>query len=450
LAAGRRWLGADTCGSRVTDVVRLLLVLAVPLAVGIPMLYMLTGTFRRFMLGGILLGFTLYSGIGAADPGVPGWYLGYYSLLLLACALGFLLAMAVFEPLSAPVGASTSRAFEWLDSYGVWSGVIALFVAVHFVPLLWPEVRIQNLWSPSPPDLTSTFAQQFDGEVARRGSPILYYARLMLTPLFIIALFRLRTRLPVIALLFAGLLYLDYAAVPYVARGTVLVHLGILGIAAWQLRPDLRRAMVLTAVPTVAVALVAAYSYTFVRLGAALPQLDMMTAVRAVWSTESGFPAKVAVPLIESGRTIDFERYLVWTITLPTPKVILGAVDVPLVNYEISEIVLGLPMGDRRWYVVLGGLVAESVYIFGRAFFWLHGLLLGGLAGFMTRLVERTPQLIFLQAYLVMLFAFSLNRAGVASLLPTVVNQFILVYALIVFGLLMHPWGARPEQPIAQ
>lgn len=422
------------------DFLRLALVLAAPLAIGLPVLLLVPGSFQRLMLAGLLAGLTIYAGVGAADPDVPVWYLGYFCLLLLACAVGFTLAIALVQPLADPVAESTRRAIEKLDAYGIWVVVIVVFVALYFLPLLWPEVRIRNLWAPSPPDLTGAFARRFDGAGTRGASPLVYYGRIVLTPLFLIALFRLRARLHAVALLFAALLYLDYAAGPYLARNTVLVYLGILGIAVWQLRPHLRRVILVGTLPVAALALVGAYSYTFARLGADVPRIGVVDAAAAVWATEAGFPRGVAVPLIESGKSIDLEGYLIWAVTLPTPKVIVGEVDVPLINFEISEIVLGLPRGERGWYVVLGGLVAESVYLFGRSFFWLHGLFLGALAGLMTRLVERTPQLVFLQAYLVMLFTFVLNRAGIASLLPTLVNEFILVYALMVFGLFLHRW----------
>ena len=116
---------------------------------------------------------------------------------------------------------------------------------------------------------------------------------------------------------------------------------------------------------------------------------------------------------------------------MPLPKLFVGPVEVARINYEVSEIVLGLPIGAYGWYVVLPGLVAESVYIFGRNLFWIHGMVLGLVAAFFVRLTERVPQFFFIYLHLVVMFGYALNRGGVSSLFPELLNKFLFFYLFL-------------------
>ena len=159
---------------------------------------------------------------------------------------------------------------------------------------------------------------------------------------------------------------------------------------------------------------------------------------------EISFPRNVGVPIIESGARVDLAAYARWMLTLPIPKLLTGEIEGARVNYEISDLVLGLGRGARGWYIVLPGLVAESVSIFGRYFFWLHAVFIAFLAALVMRLMERTPQLLFLQAYVVVTFAYHVNRGGISGPLGILVNEFMLFYLFVfimVFGVLRKHRG---------
>ncbi len=153
----------------------------------------------------------------------------------------------------------------------------------------------------------------------------------------------------------------------------------------------------------------------------------------SVLARELGFLKNVGVTVLEAGARVDIGAYFTWIATLPIPKVLTGDIEGARINYEISEIVLGLPIGSPGWYVVLPGLVVESVYIYGRYFFWLHGIFLGIMAAFFARIAERVPQFLFLYLYIVLMFAYVLNRAGISALLPTIINEFLFFYLFLFF-----------------
>lgn len=101
------------------------------------------------------------------------------------------------------------------------------------------------------------------------------------------------------------------------------------------------------------------------------------------------------------------------------------------INDIISTYILGTSRGDRGFYIVLPGLIGESIFLFGKSFFWLHGLFLGLVSSFVLKLFVYIRSSVFLQTYFVFLITYQLNRGGVASFLPIVVNQFILFYIVL-------------------
>jgi hypothetical protein len=220
-----------------------------------------------------------------------------------------------------------------------------------------------------------------------------------------------------------------------------LITFATLWLALWVARPKYRRVLTALAVAAVPFVLASAYLYGVVRIGG-IPNVSPVQAVILMLENEISFPRNVGIPIFESGAQVNLMKYAIWIFTLPIPKLLTGEIEGARVNYEISEFVLGLRRGEPGYYVVLPGLVAESVYVYGWYFFWLHAVFIACLAAFVMRLVERTPQLLFLQAYVVVTFAYHLNRGGISGPLAILVNHFMLFY-LFVFVHLSGLCGKR-------
>ena len=222
------------------------------------------------------------------------------------------------------------------------------------------------------------------------------------------------------------------------ARGPVLMSLGQIGIFLWVTRPHYRRTMIISVLVLMPLMLTALNLYEFIRIGGTVGEISILNSSLSLFESETSFPLRVGMPIIEASVRVNFADYIRWIVTLPIPKIFTGEIAGARINYDISEFLLGVSPGERGWYVVLPGLVAESLYIYGRYFFWLHGVFVAFLMAFLVRLMERTPQLLFFQAYVVLLFAYVLNRAGIAALLPVIVNCNMLFYLYVfavVFGL---------------
>lgn len=400
------------------------------------------GVWQRLLLVGMYSGLWLYCGVGAAYPEVPGYYLIYYFGFLVAFACAFWIFRVAFVHLSIRSGQTLTRVLQNVDWHPVWPLIIWAYLLLYLLPFIYPEFRLYQLLAPMAPDLTSNWAAIWTTQELDVFQKLLEYAQVLLTPFFYIALFRYRRRLGLIALIFMSLLYLQYADISYISRGTIIIGFATIWLAIWVDRPSNRRALMAIMVALIPVVLVAAYYYSKIRIGGSLEDITYLDAIMRTLEVETSFPHDVGIPIIESGVTVDPAAYIKWMLTLPIPKLLTGAIEGARINYEISEIVLGLARGQNGWYVVLPGLVAESVYIYGLYLFWLHAVFIAFLAALATRLMERTPQLLFLLAYVVVIFAYVLNRGGISSLLIILVNNFMLFYLFIFMCVLRLAWQA--------
>jgi hypothetical protein len=255
-------------------------------------------------------------------------------------------------------------------------------------------------------------------------------------------LYAIRNRLLWVAGILISLLYIRYVDSAYLGRGPVVQTLAILLLSVWFLRPAYRSRLVIISTVAAPFVLYGFYLYALIRIGDVVRDVGLLGALSVMLQTELGFVRDVGVKILETGARVDLGRYLLWIVTLPLPKILTGPIEVARINYEISEVVLGMQRGTYGWYVVLPGLVAESIYIFGTRLFWLHGVFLGLIAAFFAKVAERVPQLFFLYLYLVVMFGFVLNRGGIASLLPPVINEFLLFYLFLV-AIIVHRQGSR-------
>lgn len=398
---------------------------------------------QRLMLLALLSGVVLYSGVGAADVAISSHFIFYYFVFMSSIMVGFHLGRPMFLSASVAIGRKLPSVLDELERMGGWRFVIVTYVLLSVYPFVWPEFRVHELIFLSPPDLTTAFARRFTDGPSDALSRILEYIRLLMTPFFYTALYALRNRIKLITVVFFLLLYFNYADNSSIGRGYVLSHIGFLYLALWLLRPRLRKFLVVFGLMASPLVFSGLYYYRVIRIGGDFTGASLGHMVLAIPDVELGFLRRVGQPLYDMGARTDLKMYFIWIFTLPIPKILTGPIEGARINHEISEIALGLPVGAPGWYVVLPGLVAESIYIYGPYFFWLHGIFIGMLAAFFARVTERVPQLLFLYIYLIFIFFYFLNRGGISSFLPTVINEFILFYVFLFLAVLRKKRNAQ-------
>ena len=396
------------------------------------------GFWQRFLWVGLIAGVYIYNGVGAAYPGIPIEYIWYYFSFLISVSLSFFFFIAISPSLSHHSGRVFKRTLKSVEQNRKWDLVLLFYLFLHFIPFLYPELRIHDFFSPRLPDLKQTFAMRMEVQDVNPILKVIDYVRILMTPFFFIALYRYNLNIKKVMFILFFLLYIQYANTSYIGRSAFGANALLIFVALWALRKDYRKRLILVGIALTPILLAFFYFYSIIRIGGNVSDFKVSKAVNGLIYQETGFPLRVGIPVIESNRGADLESYFKWMITLPIPKILTGEIAGTRINYEISELILGTSMGSKGWYVVLPGLVAESIYIYGKYFFWIHGMFIGFIGAMMIRLVERTPQLLFLQSYLVVLFFYDLNRAGISGFLPKIVNHFILFYGAMFF-LLINP-----------
>lgn len=417
--------------------VLLLVVLGTVLIAGVCMIAV-RGIWQRLLLVGMFFGLWLYNGVGAAYPDVPRYYLFYYFWFLCAFAYSFWFFKVAFVHLSFRTGHVLTRVLNDVDYHFLWRLIICVYVILHFMPLLYPEFRVQQLFTPPKPDLIATFARRWTPQEINVLQKLFDYALILLTPFFYIALFRYRKRMSRVVLIFGILLYAKYVANGYIGRSDIGIALVTIYLALWVFRPRWRRRLVATAILAFPFILSLAYFYSIIRIGGTPSDISPLKAIALTLEQEISYPRNVGIPIIESDARVDLFSYAKWMFTLPIPKLLTGEIEGARINYEISEFILGLGRGERGWYIVLPGLVAESVYIFGRYFFWLHAVFIAFLAALMIRLVERTPSTSFSSSILGSYFCISPKprgdyRSNGHSCQPLYVVLCLCIYSCLCF-----------------
>ncbi|NWN91783.1 hypothetical protein HLV39_09815 [Marinobacter adhaerens] len=417
------------------DLAKLFVIVVGSLIVGAVAFMAAKGWAQRLMLLGLLGGLFFYSGIGGADESVSWTYSVYYFGVFFGVVFGFSFGRVFFMSTGRTLGARLPYVLGTMNS-AAWQWVVVLYVLVSLLPLVLPEFRLHMLFLPPSPDLKALFAERFSTATPNLLEKLVGYAQLLLSPFFYLALYHLRFRLKWVILIFAFLLYAGYVDKAYAGRGDVMMHVGMIVLALWVMRPWLRKRIMGVILLSLPLLFYGFYIYGRIRIGGGVEGVGITDGVFSILETEWGFPRMVGMSIIESEARVNLGAYFVWIVTLPIPKIITGGIEGARINYEISEIVLGSTRGTTGWYVVLPGLVSEAVYIYGKYFFWVHGLLIGFMAAFFARLTERVPQTSFLFFYLVLMFSYALNRGGISALLPLIMNQFLLFYLFLFYILI--------------
>jgi len=374
------------------------------------------------------------SGVAVAYYDVPSWFAVYHFGFLLACLGTFIFFWKISSPFAVHIAGRVELARDYCQRPRVVVAILAFFYLALLSSFVYPELRLSLLFELRPPDIRTWFNARFES-VERGGiEAVIRYIRLMLFPFVFIAFYSFKDRPRFVLFLVVMILYLQYVDKQYIARGTVLLFVLSLGLFYFVEYPRVRRWLLITGVSSVPILAVFLEYWMVVRLGGSYEFNGIWPSVERILIMQTSFTRDAGLVLIESGLHVDLEKYFSWFLTLPIPKALIGQVDGARVNLEISEIVLGVERGSPGFFVILGGVVAESVYIFGGDFFWLHGVILGAIGAVLIRLLSEVSYFGFLTAWTVVFFSYKLAGAGVGALLPPLINEYLLLYLFIAYA----------------
>ncbi|MNK83865.1 hypothetical protein D3C87_1036970 [compost metagenome] len=374
--------------------------------------------------------YVFYAGYCIGDDAIPAYYVWMYFAFIIAFCVSYNFTFKVFKGLGASAEVYYNDFFSKFFRRRIRVGVIFCYISLSLIPLIYPEFKLGLLLNPPEPDLAGVFGVRFEVVETNAFVSLASLMKQLLTPFFYISLFGESRKGAKQLLLLALVFYLEYVASGYKSRGQLIVSFFPVLFYFWCTFPKKRFVIALCGVALLPFVMLLFSFYEIYRLdsSASVSEFGVWSSVDHILRTETGFVEFVGVPLIQSKAYVDLWLYMQWIVTLPIPKFIIGEVAGARINTEISEIILGAARGSQGFYIVLPGLIAEANYIYGPFFFWVHAATLGVLFAFLFRMFGTNPRFTFLVGYIVGLAAYNLNRGGIASFLPLVVNQLFLMY----------------------
>jgi hypothetical protein len=317
---------------------------------------------------------------------------------------------------------------------------IGAYLLTYGMRLVYPEFKLHLLLLPPSPDIVAEFTSRFTAPPDTISKLFDALSHLFF-PFYLLAVMYYRHRFFLFVLLLGLPLYILYCAQSYIGRGEILTLVLVVAMIQWYLRPHVRKYIIilgLLCVPLIPAALI---YYQDMRLGNVHAELEVSSqeAVNYLVFTETSFPV-FSEQIISSGKQIDLKRYFIWMLTLPIPKAITGPMNPPSAGMEMSEILLGLRMGQKGFFALLAGLLTESVYIYGVKLYFIHAIIIAFVMACVVRITEG-EQLLFLIFLMLMIdLTYRLNRAGLGPALATVVNLYFSLYILFLLGYLKRRW----------
>ena len=415
------------------------------LAVMLPFAWLVCkGTTQRLMLVPIILGFTFYNGFAISTTEAPTYMIVGYFLFIIALIAGFRFGAVLAHPLGVTIARNATPVLSEFAEGRMARQMILFYFILIFITLVVPTFKVHLLLAPPNPDIRALFDARFTESRGAIGAMIAIFTALT-KPLYYLALYRYRHRLGLLAALVLAPLYMQYVRDAYIGRYEILFSLIYIFMMAWAFKPRWRTALGLGALLALPVLATLAHAYTFTRLGNSADYSGSADALLSLLEAETMLPIEIGIPLVESGQRGSLIGYVVWLLTLPIPGFLKSGLPIMLVNYEISEIVLGRPPGSQGFYVVLPGLIGESMFLYGKEFYLLHPLTIGLIIGMFAAILQNIPRMNALIYFVVILFFFNLNRGGVASVMPVLINGFLL-FGIIVFFAILREQQRRAER----
>jgi hypothetical protein len=407
----------------------LFFVFLVTLLSSIIAIYFLKTTYHKYIYSLFVFGLFFYSGIGVTYRNVPTIFIFYYLFFLIVFSFSFLNFQMLLNKFNLIVHYKIDNKFNNFYNSKIPSYIIYIYIFTFLFPLIYPEFRILDLFNPVMKDLGEVLNESINKNIDFI-SKIVNYVKLLIMPFFYISLYKFRRNIKFIIMLFITILYLNFITSGYVSRTSFLMYFFIILLFVWREHPKSRSLIAISLFVFAPIFIYIANLYTIIRQGTNPINMNFLEAIFEELKRETSFSLTAGIPIVKSGKNVDLFKYFKWIITLPIPK-LFGSFDVARINYDISEIVLGVKPGEAGSNVVLPGLVFESIFIYGKYLFWLHSIFIAGLISVITAILAKTNKFLFLQNYVLFLTFFLLNRAGIASFLPNLVNRFIIFYIFV-------------------
>ncbi len=281
-------------------------------------------------------------------------------------------------------------------------------------------------------------AERFSGEEEGIITKLTSTLTIIIYPFYLLSLYKYAKKTLRLSVIVVMTYYIQYCASAYLGRGSIFEAILIIIAFTYFSRPRLGKIILISSALLIPLLLVFFVQYSITRIGGTAGSMSYSEAFGTLLEQESGYPKHFSRILSHDSGNYIF-NFLIWLFTMPLPGIFRGGMDVHFAAI-FSENMLGITRGSQGFFILLPGVVGESVFLMGQNLFWINGLIYGFLMGVVYRLLTRYPQLLGIIIVTAIDFCYKTNRAGLFGGLPWVLK--ILFYFLIILMIVkkMNHW----------
>lgn len=375
--------------------------------------------------------FHFYNGLGLANISEIDYSIIFkYFIFLSFYQVTFLYTYKKYKSISYKIQKTD---LSYLEAKKFSLFIIVIFNILYLTPFILGNVSIVKLILPDAPSLFALVerAEMASGSVF--DSLIVQPLKVLLLPIYFISLYTYRKNKRLLLVLILLPLYLKFAATGYIGRSRPFTYLLIYILYLYLDYPKYRKTIIISVVAIIPLFITFMNFYTYYRKG-----IDYKVSTEIFEESVQLYFAETRMPsngyiLYKHNETADLDEYLKWALTLPLPTFIKGNV-ISGVGYEMSEKIRLQSRYSKKYSVDLVGGFYESFYIYGKSFFFLHAIIIGFLMGLLFRIFSSNKIFLLLLIYIAFQFGYFFGRAASSSLLPTIINKFLLIYIILIFS----------------
>lgn len=390
-----------------------------------------SGQLKKTFLIFIYTSFYVYSGIGISILNDGELYLCYYIIYTLV----FTFALKTTEKKQLRPKFTEDILFYFIKRHG--RSVVYIYFFLSFIGLIYPENKLFALISPPAMD------RSLVDDMLRGLEPITPFQSMIklisniVAPFFYFCLFKYRDKhIKLFIILFLPL-YFSYCNTAYVSRTQILMNLIFyIAIIAYYNKKH-RKAIIIGCCSFIIGLIPIMAAFVELRQGRGEINLSGFTdSVDALFRIEGTFPLwfeKIYNNAYSKTYSID---YLLYIIFQPIP----GFLKQPFIgnfqiNYSIGELLLDMDISDEDFFVPLSGIIGESVFVFGRYFFFLHAIICAYIINISSNFFKNFQPLSIIFLYVICYSGLVFGRAGTTggSFYPFLIKSLFYINLILFF-----------------
>lgn len=259
----------------------------------------------------------------------------------------------------------------------------------------------------------------------------------IVAPFFYFCLFKYRNKYVKLFIILFLPLYFSYCSTAYVSRTQILMTF-IFYIAIIAYYNKRHRKVIIIGCCSLIIALVPIMA-AFVELRQGRGEInlnDFADSLDALFRIEGTFPLwfeKIYKNAFSETYSIDYILYILFQ---PIP----GFIKQPFIgnfqiNYSIGELLLDMDISDEDFFVPLSGIIGESVFVFGRYFFFLHAIICAYIINISSNFFKNFQPFSIIFLYIICYSGLVFGRAGTTggSFYPFLIKSLFYINLVLYF-----------------